>query len=153
MTRTSSPSGAAPYSAASISLSVPSTPTRRTFTSTPRPPGTSVTDGFGRSTRCTLFGTPGVTAIAFMLAPCPMICWLSGPLDTSVPPRGSRRTREALPCHARPEPAGEDLPQGHPRAVQSRLHRGDGFTERLGRLLVRHLFDVPEHEHRAVMIR
>src|SRR5207249_9150744 len=60
------PSGAAPYSAALISLSVPSTPTRSTLTSTPRPPGTSDSDGLASSARCTLLGRPGTTAIAFI---------------------------------------------------------------------------------------
>src|SRR5687767_14783327 len=67
MTRKSYPSGAAPYSAALISRSVPSTPTRRTFTSTPRPAGTSDTDGLASSARCALFGFPGNTAIAFIM--------------------------------------------------------------------------------------
>src|SRR5262245_42850981 len=66
MTRKSWPLGAAPYSAALISLSVPSTPTRSTLTRTPRPFGTSDSDGFASSARCTLFGWPGMTAIAFM---------------------------------------------------------------------------------------
>src|ERR687887_504684 len=66
MIRKSSPLGAAPYSAALISLSVPSTPTRRTRTSTPRPSGTSPTDGFGTSSRWIELGLPGVTAMAFM---------------------------------------------------------------------------------------
>src|SRR5919199_192784 len=66
VTRKSSPGGAAPYSAALISLSVPSTPTRRTLTSTPRPFGTSDSDGLASSARCTLLGRPGTTAIAFI---------------------------------------------------------------------------------------
>src|SRR5919198_1411585 len=66
MIRKSSPGGGAPYSAALISLSVPSTPTRRTRTSTPRPSGTSATDGFGTSSRWIELGLPGVTAMAFM---------------------------------------------------------------------------------------
>src|ERR671928_397391 len=66
MTRKSSPGGAAPYSAATISLSVPSTPTRSTRTSTPRPSGTWSSDGFGISTRWIEPASPGVTAIAFM---------------------------------------------------------------------------------------
>src|ERR1043166_4312878 len=65
MIRKSSPLGAAPYSAALISLSVPSTPTRRTRTSTPRPSGTSSTDGVGTSSRWIEPALPGVTAIAF----------------------------------------------------------------------------------------
>src|SRR5919199_3970664 len=65
MTRKSSPGGAAPYSAALISLSVPSTPTRRTFTSTPRPSAMSSTDGFGMSARWIEPAFPGWTAIAF----------------------------------------------------------------------------------------
>src|SRR6059058_2763692 len=64
--RKSSPDGAAPYSAALISLSVPSTPTRNTFTRTPRPLATSDSDGFGSSARCALLGRPGTTAIAFI---------------------------------------------------------------------------------------
>src|SRR5262249_51239002 len=68
MTRTSNPGGAAPYSAALISLSVPSTPTRSTLTRTPRPSGTSPTVGIGRSARCTLLGIPGRTAMAFIAA-------------------------------------------------------------------------------------
>src|SRR5262245_35557874 len=67
-TRKSYPSGAAPYSAALISRSVPSTPTRRTRTSTPRPSGTSDGDGFASSARWTLFGRPGSTAIAFIVS-------------------------------------------------------------------------------------
>src|SRR5919198_124342 len=66
MIRKSSPGGAAPYSAALISLSVPSTPTRRTRTRTPRPSGIASSDGFGTSSRWIEFGLPGVTAIAFM---------------------------------------------------------------------------------------
>src|ERR1041385_3146938 len=65
MTRKSSPGGAAPYSAALISLSVPSTPTRSTRTSTPRPSGMSSTDGFGLSSRLSEPALPGVTAMAF----------------------------------------------------------------------------------------
>src|SRR5262245_43525298 len=68
MTRKSWPSGAAPYSAALISLSVPSTPTRSTLTRTPRPPGMSSTEGFTISARWTLSGFPGITAMAFMVA-------------------------------------------------------------------------------------
>src|SRR3954451_16958891 len=49
VTRKSSPGGAAPYSAALISLSVPSTPTRSTRTFTPRPSGMSPTLGSGLS--------------------------------------------------------------------------------------------------------
>src|SRR5439155_25089130 len=56
-----------PYSAALISLSVPSTPTRRMRTRTPRPPGMSLTAGFGSSARCTEPGRPGNTAIAFII--------------------------------------------------------------------------------------
>src|SRR5262249_15811911 len=52
--------------AALISLSVPSTPTRSTLTSTPRPWATSDTDGLASSARCTLLGRPGTTAMAFM---------------------------------------------------------------------------------------
>src|SRR5919108_3016145 len=66
MTRKSSPGGAAPYSASLISLSVPSTPTRRTCTRTPLPSGTSSTLGFGISSRWIELGLPGVTAMAFM---------------------------------------------------------------------------------------
>src|ERR671935_2173783 len=66
MTRKSAPGGAAPYSASLISLSVPSTPTRRTCTRTPLPPGTSSTLGFGISSRWIELRFPGVTAIAFM---------------------------------------------------------------------------------------
>src|SRR6266566_2118832 len=66
-TRKGLPSGASPYSAALISLSVPSTPTRSTRTSTPRPPGMSLTAGFGSSARCTDPGWPGKTAIAFII--------------------------------------------------------------------------------------
>src|ERR687884_176897 len=68
VTRKSSPGGAMPYSAALISLSVPSTPTRSTLTSTPRPSGTSVTSGRRTSLRCIVFGRPGKTAIAFIVA-------------------------------------------------------------------------------------
>src|SRR5919109_1235264 len=66
MTRKSSPGGAAPYSASLISLSVPSTPTRRTCTRTPRPSATSSTLGFGISSRWIELRLPGVTAMAFM---------------------------------------------------------------------------------------
>src|ERR671933_2541201 len=62
----SSPAGAAPYSAALISLSVPSTPQRSTRTNTPRPLGTSFGEGMGRSARWTLSRWPGNTAIAFI---------------------------------------------------------------------------------------
>src|SRR5919108_4027857 len=65
MIRKSSPGGAAPYSAALISLSVPSTPTRRTRTRTPRPSGMSSTDGFATSSRWIEPALPGVTATAF----------------------------------------------------------------------------------------
>src|SRR4051812_19226288 len=64
--RYSCPSGASPYSAALISLSVPSTPTRSTSTSTPRPSGISSSDGSGTSRRCIELGTPGCTATAFI---------------------------------------------------------------------------------------
>src|SRR5919201_3826933 len=66
MTRKSSPGGAAPYSASLISLSVPSTPTRRTWTRTPLPSATSSTLGFGISSRWIELRLPGVTAMAFM---------------------------------------------------------------------------------------
>src|SRR5215510_7452569 len=66
MTRKSYPLGAAPYSAALISLSVPSTPTRSTLTRMPRPPGMSDSDGLASSARWTLLGRPGTTAIAFI---------------------------------------------------------------------------------------
>src|SRR5215510_1064614 len=69
MIRKSYPSCSCPYSAALISLSVPSTPTRSTRTSTPRPFGMSLTSGVGISARCALSGFPGVTAIAFILSP------------------------------------------------------------------------------------
>src|SRR6266545_521999 len=71
MTRKSSPGGAAPYSASLISLSVPSTPTRSTSTRTPRPPGTSSTEGSGTSARWIDPAFPGCTAIAFMSALSP----------------------------------------------------------------------------------
>src|SRR5206468_7872720 len=67
MTRKASPSGGAPYSAALISLSVPSTPTRNTLTRTPLPPGMSCTDGSGKSARWTESGLPGNTAMAFIV--------------------------------------------------------------------------------------
>src|SRR6185295_2182105 len=66
MIRKSYPGGAVPYSAALISLSVPSTPTRSTRTSTPRPDAISDSDGLASSARCTLLGRPGTTAIAFI---------------------------------------------------------------------------------------
>src|SRR5215472_13203483 len=66
MTRKSNPAGADPYSAALISLSVPSTPTRKTLTRTPRPFGTSSTEGLFRSARWTLLRFPGNTLIAFI---------------------------------------------------------------------------------------
>src|SRR5919204_4853197 len=66
MTRKSSPGGAAPYSAALISLSVPSTPTRRTCTRTPRPSGISSMLGRATSSRWMEPGLPGCTAMAFM---------------------------------------------------------------------------------------
>src|SRR6478736_1418148 len=69
VTRKSSPGGAAPYSAALISLSVPSTPTRSTFTSTPRPSAISATDGLGSCARYMELGTPGRTATAFIRMP------------------------------------------------------------------------------------
>src|SRR5262245_19966739 len=56
-----------PYSAALISLSVPSTPTRSTLTSTPRPLGTSSSEGLGSCPRCIESGLPGKTAIAFIM--------------------------------------------------------------------------------------
>src|SRR5918994_7228181 len=64
--RKSWPSGASPYSAALISLSVASTPTRRTLTSTPRPSGISATSGSSTSRRCIELGAPGWTATAFI---------------------------------------------------------------------------------------
>src|ERR1051325_2675175 len=42
-------------------------PTRSTLTSTPRPPATSSSDGFGTSRRCTEFFVPGMTATAFII--------------------------------------------------------------------------------------
>src|SRR4029077_18955738 len=53
--------------AALISLSVPSTPTRSTLTSTPRPFGTSDNEGLGSWARCIESGLPGNTAIAFII--------------------------------------------------------------------------------------
>src|ERR1041384_485900 len=67
VTRNSYPGGAAPYSAALISLSVPSTPTRRTRTSTPRPFGTELISGPSRLAKCALFAFRGNTATAFTL--------------------------------------------------------------------------------------
>src|SRR4051812_23453559 len=87
--RYSKPAGAVPYSAALISLSVPSTPTRRTCTSTPRPPGTSSRDGFGTSSRWIEPGCPGVTAIAF-----------TGRLSPLQPLRYSRWMAQAAPAEA-----------------------------------------------------
>src|SRR5262249_40878164 len=88
MTRKLNPGGAAPYSAALISLSVPSTPTRKTFTSTPRPPGTSSTEGLGSCPRCIEFGLPGKTAMAFIIA-VPGLDELSArtAVATAAPPR------------------------------------------------------------------
>jgi AcrR family transcriptional regulator len=57
---------AVPYSAALISLSVPSTPTLNTFTSTPRPFGIWSSTGLVTSVRWTVLGLPVKTAIAFM---------------------------------------------------------------------------------------
>src|SRR5215469_6626373 len=77
MTRKSNPAGAAPYSAALISLSVPSTPTRKTLIKTPRPPGTSSAFGFGTSRRWNVFDLPGITATAFTnsrFVPIPLLC-------------------------------------------------------------------------------
>src|SRR5215210_2477505 len=99
MTRKSEPSGAAPYSAALISLSVPSTPTFSTRTSTPRPSATSETSGAGISTRCTLPGLPGVTAIAFITNP-PVLRLISSGQSTLVLGPASeelRPVRFALP--------------------------------------------------------
>src|SRR4029078_9866332 len=62
-----------PYSAALISLSVPSTPTRSTRTNTPRPFDMSLTFGAGSSVRWTVFGILGLTAIAFMMIP--LVSW------------------------------------------------------------------------------
>src|SRR6266496_3546025 len=62
MTRKSSPGGAAPYSAALISLSVPSTPTRRTRTGAPRPSGIAARaglDGRGVGVRVLRVGVDG----------------------------------------------------------------------------------------------
>src|SRR5437868_1277648 len=130
MTRKSYPGGAAPYSAALISLSVPSTPTRRTFTSTPRPFGTWSSDGLGVSAKWTLLGFPGNTLMAFisispyefslrLLRQSPVrICFALGTLHsvalTSLPhpsirsdgwlllrhPSRHENTRETGPSHA-----------------------------------------------------
>src|SRR5881296_1657931 len=81
MTRKAWPGGAAPYSAALISLSVPSTPTRRTLTRTPRPFGTSSSDGLASTARWTLFGVPGRTAMAFIGAPLAVISIVAAVCD------------------------------------------------------------------------
>src|SRR6266496_2595206 len=62
MIRKSSPGGAAPYSAALISLSVPSTPTRRTRTPTPRPSKpalAAIPEGRGAPVRVLRVGVDG----------------------------------------------------------------------------------------------
>src|SRR6266545_2163920 len=51
------------------------------------------------------------------------------------------------------EASRQDLPQGHPRAVQPRLDRGDRLPEDLGDLLVRQLLHIPQHQKRAVVLR
>src|SRR5436189_3650895 len=102
VTRKSSPGGAAPYSAALISLSVPSTPTRSTFTRTPRPPSTSVTFGSGTSRRCIELAVPGRTAIAFISTPSVAFGGLS---------RGARR---ALQLDDRRPPEVADLDRRQP---------------------------------------
>src|SRR5258708_6706989 len=92
MTRKSNPGGAAPYSAALISLSVPSTPTRSTFTSTPRPSGTSSTDGLGSCARCIELGMPGRTATAFIMGragSCVAAARSRVEVDTAAPPARS----------------------------------------------------------------
>jgi hypothetical protein len=61
----SSPSGASPYSPEWSSRSVPSSPTRRTRTRTPRPSDTSPTDGVGASIRRRERASPGRRARAF----------------------------------------------------------------------------------------
>src|SRR2546429_27285 len=65
MTRKSYPGGAAPYSAALISLSVPSTPTRRILTSPRRPFGLWSSEGFGKLAWWPLLGFPGNPLIVF----------------------------------------------------------------------------------------
>src|SRR5262245_51169566 len=88
MTRKSNPAGAAPYSAALISLSVPSTPTRSTLTRTPRPPGISSTEGLGSCPRCMELGLPGKTAMAFMVAGAGLTeASARGAVATAAPPR------------------------------------------------------------------
>src|SRR5690349_2336700 len=89
MIRKSYPGGAMPYSAALISLSVPSTPTRSTFTSTPRPWGTSATLGRASSARCIEFGVPGWTATAFMVGTAGCSGRLRVGPPTAAPPRRS----------------------------------------------------------------
>src|SRR5574341_977577 len=101
--RYSSPGGGAPYSAALISLSVPSTPTRRSFTRTPRPSGTSLNFGFATSRRCTEFALPGMTAIAFIYillnvqcsSCCLVLTWWGIVPGQLASPRGHRH-REAI---------------------------------------------------------
>src|SRR5262249_12594580 len=102
VTRKSYPLGAAPYSAALISLSVPSIPTRRTRTSTPRPFGTVLMSGRSRLARCALLALPGKTATAFMVVtPCAVLggscCDSSGLLSVSL---------KFLPSSWRPQPSG-----------------------------------------------
>ncbi len=60
------PGGASPYLPSMISRSVPSTPTRSTCTSTPRPPAMSSRPGLETSSRCIEWGVWGNTASAFM---------------------------------------------------------------------------------------
>src|SRR5947207_993051 len=69
MIRKSSPSGEQPYSPLAISLSVPSTPQRRTRTRTPVPSRTSSRTGRRTCRAWTEPTTPGRTAIACMVRP------------------------------------------------------------------------------------
>src|SRR5262245_2925528 len=51
------------------------------------------------------------------------------------------------------EGPGELLTQDHAGAVQPRLHRRDWLLEDSGNFLVREVFDIPQDEHHAVVVR
>src|SRR5437773_1683775 len=136
MTRKSYPGGAAPYSAALISLSVPSTPTRRTLTRTPRPFGTSSSDGFASSARWTVPGMPGLTAIAFIGAASAVISIVVEVCDfieliLSIDGQNSPRTPPGCILGHRPLPPGvaQDAPPGDNFHTALRAAHAGGMEE------------------------
>src|SRR5437016_12804748 len=64
--------------------------------------------------------------------------------------RGRCGRRRPLPTGR--ERSGELLAEGHARPMEPGFHGPDRLTDQLGDLLVRELFDVPEGQHRRVVL-